>query len=168
MTFFDALVLWIHILAAAVFIGPQVFLVLVAMPAIRTVGDAAVRQQITRKITRGFGVVGGIALAVLLVTGIWNYYDAKDNGLLDFKRYFIALQIKLTLVTVVIILTIVHGAVFGRRMQSLQEAGGSESELAKARQWSVLTSIANLAASILILLCAAILASLWSKSGALR
>ena len=168
MNFFDALVLWLHVLAAAVFIGPQVFLVLVAMPALRTVADAGVRRDLTRKITRGFGMIGGIALAVLLVTGIWNYFEAKDEGLIDFKRYFIALQIKLTLVTIVIILTIVHGAVFGRRMQALQESGGSEAELAKARQWSMYASMANLVASIAILLCAAILGSQWALLGGLR
>lgn len=164
----DAIVLWIHILAAVVFIGPQVFLVLVTMPALRTVADAQVRRELTRKVTQGFGIVGGSALGVLILTGLWNYKEADDQGLLDFKRYFIALQIKLTLVTVVVILTILHGAVLGRRLQALQDANASESELAQARMWSMVASIATLVASILILLCAAILGSLWSKAGGLR
>lgn len=168
MNLFDALVLWIHILAAVIFIGPQVFLVLVAMPALRTVADIQIRRDLTRKITRGFGMVGGIALGVLVLTGLWNYQEASDQGLLDYKRYFIAMQIKLTLVLVVVVLTIVHGAVLGRRLQALQESGAGEAELAQARQWSMMASIANLAASILILLCAAVLASLWSKAGGLR
>jgi uncharacterized membrane protein len=168
MNFFDALVLWIHVLAAVIFIGPQVFLVLVAMPALRSVADAQVRRDLTRKVTRGFGVVGGIALGVLIVSGLWNYQEADDQGLLDFKRYFIALQIKLTLVLVVVILTILHGAVLGRRLQALQDSNAGEAELAQARQWSMLASIATLVVSIAILLCAAVLGSLWSKAGGLR
>ena len=161
---FDAIVIWLHVLGAVVFIGPQIFLAAIALPAIRSVSDAQVRQQVTRQITRGFGMLGGIALAVLLATGIWNFYEAEDLGLLDIDRYFVVLQVKLTLVTAVVILTILHGAVFGRRLQRLQEAGASEEELGAARRWSVLASMANLAASIAILLCAALLDADWSKS----
>ncbi|HEY8173712.1 MAG TPA: hypothetical protein VIH21_11555 [Dehalococcoidia bacterium] len=163
---FDAIVLWLHILAAVVFIGPQIFLAAVAMPALRTISDARSRQEVTRSITRGFGVLGGVALAALLATGIWNYYDAKDAGFIDaddFPRYFFVLQVKLTLVTVVVILTILHGAVFGRRLQRLQESNASEAELAQARRWSMLASISTLVVSIAILFCAALLGSTWSK-----
>lgn len=165
---YHAIILWIHIFAATVFIGPQVFLFAVAMPAIRTIDDARQRASLTRAITRGFGALGGAALAVLLVTGIINYFHAKDLGLIDFKRYFIALQIKLTLVTIVIILTVVHGAVLGRRLERLQEEGAPEAEIAKARQLSMWLSFGNLAASIAILLCAAILGSQWGQSGSIR
>jgi uncharacterized membrane protein len=168
MDFIDVIVLWIHIFAAVVFIGPQVFLVVVTIPALRSVADAQVRRELTRKVTMGFGMVGGAALAVLVLTGLWNYQEADDQGLLDFKRYFIALQIKLTLVTIVVILTVLHGAFLGRRLQRLQETNASEAELAQARMWSMAASMATLVASIAILLCAAVLASLWSKAGGLR
>lgn len=160
----DALVLFLHVLAAVVFIGPQVFLAAVAMPVLRDIGDRDVRAQAVRGITRGFGALGGIALAVLLATGIWNFYDADDKGYLDIDRYFVVLQVKLTLVTVVIVLTIAHAMVLGRRLQRLQEAGAPEAEIAAARQWSMIASIANLAVSIAILLLAALLSSDWSKS----
>ena len=163
----DALVLWLHILAAVVFIGPQVFLAVVAVPALRTLDDARARQQATRAITRGFGVLGGIALAVLIATGLYNYYSDSYNPLMDadaHPRYFTIMQIKLGLVTIVIVLTALHALVLGRRTQSLQESGASESELARARMWSMAASVATLAASIGILLCAALLASNWSKA----
>jgi uncharacterized membrane protein len=165
---FDALVLWLHLLAAVVFIGPQVFLAAIAMPAVRSMADAQARQQITRQITRGFGMLGGVALVVLLITGIWNFYDARDADLFDFQRYFVILQIKLTLVTLVIILTVLHGAVLGRRLLQLQEQGAPEEEIARMRQWSMFASIGNLVLSIAILLCAALLGSEWSKLGDLR
>lgn len=168
MDFFDVLVLWIHILGAAVFVGPQVFLVLVAVPALRGISDAEVRQQVIRRVTRGFGAVGGAALGVLILTGLWNLQNANDLHKPDAKRYFIALQIKLTLVVVVVALTVLHGAFLGRRLQALQESNAPEAEIAKMRQWSMITSIANLVASIAILLCAAVLASLWGQSGPLR
>lgn len=161
---FDALILWLHILSAVVFIGPQVFLAAVAMPALRTIDDARSRQQATRAITRGFGVLGGGALALLLATGLYNYYQYDHfMDADDFPRYFVTMQIKLTLVTIVIILTGLHALYFGRRLQALQESGASESEIAGGRRNSMLASIATLVASIAILLCAALLGSDWSK-----
>jgi uncharacterized membrane protein len=161
---FDAIVLWLHVLGAVVFIGPQVFLAAVAMPALRSVSDVQARQQATRAITRGFGMLGGAALALLLVTGIYNFYDRERFIDADeFPRYFFVLQVKLTLVTVVIVLTALHAMVLGRRLQRLQESGAPEAEVAAARRWSMIASIGTLTVSIAILLCAALLASDWSK-----
>jgi len=138
------------------------------MPALRTIADVKVRAQASRVMTMRFGVLGGAALVVLIVTGVINYVHANDEKELDLKRYFMAMQIKLTLVALVVLMTILHGAVFGRRLQQLQETGASEAEIAATRRWSMLLSMAALAASIVILLCAALLGSDWSKAGGLR
>ncbi len=162
----DAIVIFLHVFAAAIFIGPQVFMVAVAMPALRSLGDTDARQQASRAITRGFGMLAGVALVVLLATGIWNYYDAKDAGLIeqdDFPRYYTTLMVKLTLVTIVIVLTALHGAVFGPRLQRLQARGAGDAEIARARTFSMVASIATLAVSIGILVCAALMDANWSK-----
>ena len=44
----DAIVLWLHILGAVVFIGPQIFLAAVAVPAVRSIEDAQIRQRTMR------------------------------------------------------------------------------------------------------------------------
>ena len=164
---YDAIILWLHILAAVAFIGPQFFLAFAAVPAMQTIEDVKIRAKAMRVMTMRFGVLGGGALVVLLVTGVLNYYQAKDE-IDTFKRYFITLQIKLTLVTVVVILTILHGAVFGRKLQQLQESNASEAEIAKARQMSRYASMATLVLSIAILFFAALMGSAWTKMGALR
>jgi len=133
---YNAIVLFIHILAAVLFIGPQVFLVAAGIPAARTVQDLKQRGQAIRMMTGRFGWIGGGALLVLLITGVINYIHANDEGDLDFKRYFMVLQIKLTLVTQVVIGTVLHGWVFGRKLQDLQEAGAGEDEIARMRRWS--------------------------------
>jgi uncharacterized membrane protein len=159
---FDAIVLWLHILAAVAFVGPQIFLAAVAMPAVRSIEDARARQQVTRSITRGFGALGGVALGVAIVTGIWNYAEADDKGLLDLDRYFAVMQVKLTLVTIAVILTVLHGAVLGRRLQRLQESGAPADEVAAARRWSMMASLGTLAVSIGVLFCAALLPD-WAR-----
>jgi len=162
----DALVLWIHILAAVLFIGPQAFLFMAALPAIRSVDDIDARARATRIVTNRFGWIGGGALAVLLATGIWNYYVAKDNGFIDcdaYPRYYLVLFTKLTLVTIVVLLTALHGALFGRKLRDLQESGASDDELAGIRQWSIMTSALTFVLSVAILLLAAMLGSDWTK-----
>jgi uncharacterized membrane protein len=159
----DGLVRWLHVLSAVIFVGPQVFLAAIAMPAMRGIEDARARQAVVRRTTLGFGALGGIALAVLIATGIYQYYEFEALVDPDVERYFFLFQVKMSLVTAVIILTVLHGMVFGRRLQRLQEAGAPESEIARARTWSMTASIVNLAVSIIIVLCATLMASDWSK-----
>ncbi len=164
MELVDALVLWLHILAAVLFIGPQAFLFLAAVPAIRSIEDAQARARALRTVTSRFAWIGGGALAGLLATGIWNYYDAEPFIDRDtYPRYYFALFTKLTLVTIVVVLTALHGAVFGRKLQQLQTSGASEAEIAAVRRWSMVTSMLNFVLSVVILLLAALLASDWSK-----
>jgi uncharacterized membrane protein len=165
---YQAIVLWIHILSAVTFVGPQIFLVFAVGPAMRTLQDVQARAQVMRIMTMRFGAMGGAALVLLVLTGIINYIHASDTGHLDFKRYFIVLQVKLTLVALVVLMTVLHGAVFGRQLQALQERNAREAEIAAVRARSMLLSMATLVASVTILLCAALLASDWSLSGGLR
>jgi uncharacterized membrane protein len=156
---FDAIVLWLHILGAVAFIGPQIFLAAIAMPAIRSVSDTQTRQALTRSITRGFGMLGGGALVLLLLTGLWNFQVAQDNGRFDLTRFFWAFNIKFMLFLVVVVLTGLHAMVFGKRLQELQERGASEAELAEARRQSMIASITTLVLSLVILLLGAMMSS---------
>jgi len=165
---YQAIVLWVHILSAVSFVGPQIFLVFAVGPAIRTLHDAQERARVMRVMTMRFGMMGGGALVLLVLTGIINYIHASDSGHLDFERYFIVLQVKLTLVALVVLMTVLHGAVFGWQLQALHERNASETEVAAVRARSQLLSMATLVASVAILLCAALLGSDWSLGGGLR
>jgi copper resistance protein D len=162
----DALVLWVHIFAATLFVGPQVFLFVAAIPAMRTIDDVAARTRATRVVTSRFGWLGGGALVVLIATGLFNFEQVRADGLISvdaYPRYFWALTVKLTLVAGVVLLTGLHAGLLGRRLLRLQEEGAGEDEIARTRRWSVLASAVVLAASVVILLCAALMSSNWSK-----
>lgn len=163
---YDAIILWLHILSAVAFIGPQFFLAFAAVPAMKTIDDVKIRARAMRVMTTRFAMLGGGALVVLIVTGLLNYARLDHQN--DYKRYFITMQIKLTMVAIVVVLTILHGAVFGRRLQQLQESNAPEVEIARTRRMSMYASMATMILSVLILLCAAILGSTWSTAGALR
>ncbi len=158
-----ALVLWLHIIAATIFVGPQFFLFAAAVPAMRTIEDVEVRARATRFVTGRFGWIATTALGVLIATGIGNYISADNRGLLEFQRYFFVLQLKLGLVALVLLLTLLHGPLVGARLLRLTESGAGPDEIAKVRRWSVAFSTATFVLSIAILLCAALLASNWSQ-----
>ena len=158
-----SIVLWIHIFAATLFVGPQAFLFMAAVPAMRTIEDVEARARATRLVTARFGWIAGGSLLVLIATGIYNYIHARDEGLLGFHRYDTVLQVKIGLVGVVLVLTFLHGAILGRRLLALQQSGATPEALAAARRWSVAASAVIFVISVAILLCAAMLGSSWSQ-----
>jgi uncharacterized membrane protein len=88
------IVRWLHLLAMAFFVGGQLMLAAVVVPAAR--GTDAMRVA-----ARRFGYGTLVALGVLLVTGIplASHYGDWDDG---------KLHVKLTLVVIVGVLVLAH------------------------------------------------------------
>ena len=149
---------WLHLLAATVWVGPQVFLFVAAVPAVRTVEDAQVRARIMRVLTTRFGYLAWGAMAVLVITGIGNLYehDLAVDVLFDlnYGAIFIA---KMVLVAATIALTAWHSFFIGPRLLDLQQSVSDEAQLAPTRRFSIIVSAANLLLALGILFCAALL-----------
>jgi putative copper export protein len=118
------LVRFLHLSAAAIWVGGQVALFL-AVPPIRAF--AANAREITATIGRRFGVVAGPALLVLLLTGI---AQATHLDMWDRRQ----VREKLAILILILILTAVHG-VIGQRI-----ARGDE-RMRRAGRW---ISVVNL------------------------
>ena len=149
---------WLHIVAAPIWVGPQVFLFAAAIPAIRTVEDAQARARAMRVLTSRFGYLAWGAMLVLVITGIANLYE-RDEGI-DFlfeRNFGIIFQVKMSLVIAVIALTALHSLVIGPRMMRAQESATDEAQLAPARRFSIIVSAAGLILSLGILFCGALL-----------
>ncbi|MBJ7332490.1 MAG: hypothetical protein JHC95_21520 [Solirubrobacteraceae bacterium] len=103
-------VLWLHLLAMATFVGGQLFLGLAVVPVfIRAGGSDSPAREWLLPIARRFGWLSLGALVILLATGTAM---ASHDSLWDST----ALNVKLGLVGLAIGLTVVH--VFGRRGES--------------------------------------------------
>lgn len=95
-------VLWIHLLAMAFFVGGQLFLGAAVVPVFRSQGGSeGPAHDWMQPIARRFGWGSLIALAISLVTG------AAMASHLDLWRDT-ALNVKMTLVLVAIILVAIH------------------------------------------------------------
>ena len=154
----DAFNPWIHIIAATIWVGPQVFLFVAAVPAVRTVEDLQVRARIMRVLTTRFGYLAWGAMLVLVVTGIGNLFEHNlDFDVLMDLNYGTILEVKIALVVATVALTALHSFVIGPRLLTMQESVADEAQIASTRRFSIIISASNLVLALGILFAAALL-----------
>lgn len=157
---------WLHIMAATIWVGPQFFLFIAAVPAVRTIEDAKQRAAVMRVMTRRFGYLAWGALAVLVATGIANLYEEDlDVDVLFDRNFGIIFQVKMTLLIVTVALTALHSFVIGPRLSAMQESVSDESQIASMRRLSMVISGINLLVAVAIIFCGALLASTYALEG---
>ena len=151
---------WIHIVAATIWVGPQVFMMVAAVPAVRTIEDMQVLTKVMRVITTRFNYLAWGALTVLVITGIANLYehDLDVDQLFDLN-FGVIFQVKMTLVIAAVILTALHTRVLGPRVLDMQESVADEADIAPVRRWSIIVSGANGLIALAIVFCGALLSS---------
>ena len=154
---------WIHILAATIWVGPQVFLFVAAVPAVRTIEDLQVRTRVMRVITTRFNYLAWGALTVLVITGIANLYehDLEVDQLFDLN-FGVVFQVKMTLLIATVALTGLHSFVLGPRVLRMQESAVDAAEIAPVRRWSIIVSAVNMLIALGIVFCGALLSSSWA------
>lgn len=85
----DGVRLFLHVLAATVWVGGQITLGAL-VPVLRSAG-----ADVPKQAARAFGRIAWTAFAVLVVTGIWNVAAARDT---DAGGYQVTLGLKLGVV----------------------------------------------------------------------
>ncbi len=112
-----SLVRFVHVLSAMVWVGGQLVLSLLVLPALRTGLAPDVRGPVVRTTATRFGIAANVALLPLLLgTGLalaahrhvgWSTLAEDGYGRL--------LSIKLTLVVLAVVLAALHGILAARR-----------------------------------------------------
>jgi uncharacterized membrane protein len=146
-----------------VWVGSQVMMFAVVVPAVRSLADEGARYAVLRTVTTRFGYLGIAALALLVLTGLDNINRLAPSDMFDF-RYGTILMVKLTMVVVVILLTLLHTLVIGPaqlRAMAEDDAVSAESAAARGRlrRISVSVSVLTLLLSLAIVFCAVLLGS---------
>src|SRR3990172_13407427 len=160
----EAITPWLHIVAVAVWLGPQVFMFLVTVPALRAIDDAEVRLRVMRIITQRLGWLAWAALGVIVLSGISTLFQEAGEPAsrvwdTDY-RYFQVFSTKMAVVGVAVLLTAAHSFVIGpRQLRLLEEARGDSPEALRLRRLSVAVSSLVLLASIAAVFLAALLAN---------
>jgi putative copper resistance protein D len=157
----DTFVRSLHLIAAATWAGGLIFLA-VAVSVVRRSVPPESRVELLRSLGRAFAVVGGLALLVLIATGIDMASDRHAWDHLTDTTYGKTLLAKLILVGVVIILTLVHSLVQGPALSRLRERSLREPDDAQLQArirrragFSGIVSLLILLATLAILVLAA-------------
>lgn len=147
---------YLHILAAATWVGGIIFLVAVAVPALRRAPDhALLRLTVVR-----FRAVGWGAFAVLLATGLYNLH-ARGIGWAELTDPSYratapgkALSIKLACFAIIVVLSAIHDFSIGPRALAAMEQGAPDPQ--RLRKLAGLIGRINGLVTLAIVLCAVI------------
>jgi uncharacterized membrane protein len=104
---------FLHIVAAVVWLGGMLFLVLVIMPALRCPAFREARSSLVAAVGKAFRPVGWACLIVLVVTGFLNLHFRGMLEVLSERSFWQGgfgqvLAVKLLVVAALIVLSAVH------------------------------------------------------------
>ncbi len=112
---------WLHIVAAAVWIGGMTFLVLALVPALKRPQYKDIASGLVQLTGVRFRTIGWVTMVVLVVTGFINLY-VRDVGMTELLGVDLwqtpfgrALAIKLFLVAIVLLMSGIHDFYVGPR-----------------------------------------------------
>lgn len=161
-----AVIRWVHLMSAILWVGGQLFIVLVLLPVLRKALSGTEFTLLFAQVGRRFGTFSWAALSLLVVTGYLNaYHRGVDWSRLLDSEYGRTLALKLLFVAIVIVLTLVHALYLGRASTRLAERardlGAADAVAARERQRlrriSIAISSLNLLLNLIIVLLAAAL-----------
>lgn len=157
------LMLWLHLMGAILWVGGQIFLVAVVLPVARLALDDGQRARLAGQLGRRFARLSSGALALLIVTGaLLALLHGVSASMLVVTTWGLVLLAKAALVGLVLALTVVHGAYYGRRLERLAEAGsGADPACRRALQrQSARLSATNLLLNLIVVALGVWLATL--------
>ena len=161
----DAITPWLHILAVSVWVGPQIFLFVAAVPAVRTIEDRQTRARVMRVIVTRFGWLAWAAMLVIVLSGVSNLFQEGADTPLSWAsandiRYGRLFAEKMVFVAIAVALTAIHTFVIGPRQLALNEQMDADpDQAARMRRLSIVVSGVALLASVLAIYMGAVLSN---------
>jgi copper resistance protein D len=156
VTLLHVLSVWLHILAAAVWIGGAAFLAFVAVPAIRGRVSPEAYREVLEAVVLRFRAVAWTALGLLVATGLLQVFRYGFAAMFS-GRIGRILTIKLVLVALALGLSAIHDFALGPRalaaMRDAPQADETE-RLRRAAGWigrvTFLVSLAIVALAVML------------------
>ncbi|MCB0881033.1 MAG: DUF4149 domain-containing protein [Thermoleophilia bacterium] len=139
------LVLFIHLLAIAAWLGGMLFLGAVVVPSVRAHGGLRASRPLVTAVARRFGVIGGLAWVVILVTGLLMVQHRGGFDAISGTDYGRKIMEKLGLLVLAGVAVLVHSLWQGPRLRRAEEAGDEAAVARWRRMRGVLDTIVLLA-----------------------
>ena len=156
----QAILTWVHLVAAAIWVGGSLFIGIVFSPLLKTMTNSIEeRMQIMIRVGRRFNKVAVPSLIILMVTGLYSSHVLLSKpDLLVATSYGTFLIIKILLVIALIITYIVHVRVIRKDVEDkIMSNQMSEPQIQKLRKKIIILGEITVVLSVAILFFAALL-----------
>jgi len=165
-----AVALWVHVFGIAIWVGPQIFLIVGWPAASAAISDPVTRVEVVRVLTRRFAYLGGFGLLLVVGAGVsmvlaWPSYYAVPWRAAFFEVWFGPLFFaKLAIVIVMLAITARHMFVVGpAQIEAMAAAARGEpiapEVVASVRRRSRRLSFTGLLLTFVIMSLGAVLAT---------
>ena len=155
-----AIISWIHLISASIWVGGSIFIGIVLVPVLKTMTTSMEeRLQIMIKVGRRFNKIAVPSLIILIITGVYNSHQLliKPELLLS-SSYGNFLIIKIILVIALIIVYTVHIRIIRKDIEEkILSKEMPENQIKKLRKKIIILGEATVVISIAILFMAALL-----------
>jgi len=160
MTFEQALITWIHLLSAAIWVGGSLFIAIVFAPLLKTIAPSIEeRLQLMIKVGRRFNKVAVPALIILIATGTYNAHHLITRpDLLFSTSYGMLVVIKIVLVTALLVSFAAHVRIIRKEVEEkIMQKQLTEAQIARLRRKIIIVGEVTVVISVAILFVAALL-----------
>ena len=156
----QAILTWIHLVAAAIWVGGSLFIGIVFSPLLKTMSNSLEeRIQIMIRVGRRFNKIAVPSLIILMVTGLYNSHVLLSKPeLLIATSYGIFLIVKILLVIALVITYAVHVRVIRKDIEEkILSKQMSELQIQKLRKKIIILGEITVVLSLAILFFASLL-----------
>ena len=156
----QAILTWIHLVSAAIWVGGSLFIGIVFSPLLKTMTNSLQeRMQIMIRVGKRFNIIAVPALIIMMVTGLYNSHLILGKPTILFETsYGQFLVIKIILVIVLIIVYAVHVRVIRKDVEEkIMSNQMSEPEIQKLRKKIIILGDITVVISLVILFLASLL-----------
>ena len=156
----QAILTWIHLIAASIWVGGSLFIGIVFSPLLKTMTNSLQeRMQIMIRVGKRFNIIAVPALIIMMVTGLYNSHLILGKPTILFETsYGQFLVIKIILVIVLIIVYAVHVRVIRKDVEEkIMSNQMSEPEIQKLRKKIIILGEITVVISLVILFLASLL-----------
>ena len=156
----QAIITWIHLTSAAIWVGGSLFIGVVLAPVLKTMSfSLEERLQMMIRVGRRFNKIAIPSLIILIGTGIYNSYSFFNNSnLLLSTDYGNWLLIKIILVIALIITYIIHVRIIRKDVEEqIMSKKMTDKQIKKLRIKIIILGEIVVIISVTILFMAAVL-----------
>ena len=156
----QAIITWIHLVSAAIWVGGSLFIGIVFSPLLKTIANSLEeRMQIMIRVGRRFNKIAVPSLIILMVTGLYNSHVLLSKPeLLVATSYGIFLIIKIILVVALIIIYALHVRVIRKDIEEkIMSNQMPEHQIQKLRKKIIILGEITVVLSLAILFLASLL-----------